>query len=113
MTFPRVSYSEFRAIPEGFVTIHSLAQGERTQPDPELLSKARVELADKRKIKGLAAIRLRKGLSQTQLANEMGTTQPRLSLWEKGEEQPNISSLKKLRDALDVSYDALIEALDA
>jgi len=80
-------------------------------PTPEDLALARSNLSQERKVKGLAGLRMQLGVSQTALAKKIGTSQPRLSTWEKGSEQPNLSNIEKLKDALEVSYDDLIRAL--
>lgn len=43
--------------------------------------------------------RLELGLSQTALAERIGTSQARISKWEKAEEEPRISALRKIAEA--------------
>lgn len=56
----------------------------------------------------LKELREAKGLSQTQLANELGISQQAYARYEKGDRKPKISTLIKLADYFDVSVDYLI-----
>lgn len=56
----------------------------------------------------LKELRKAKGLTQHQLANELGVTRQAISLYEKGDREPKISTLIKLADYFDVSVDYLI-----
>lgn len=47
-------------------------------------------------------------LSQDELAERAGTTQPQLSKWEKGREGIGVGNLKALADALECSVDYLL-----
>ena len=111
--FARSDFTNFDGIPVGFLRFSTFADGSEDAPDLELLVKARQHLADKRKVGGLAGLRLSKGFSQKELADMIGTSQPRLSTWESGSEKPTFESIKRLRDALKVSADIIVEALDA
>jgi len=108
--FARTNFRE-SALPEGFCTLEDLLAIDDVAPTPEDLALARSNLSQERKVKGLAGLRMQLGVSQTALAKKIGTSQPRLSTWEKGSEQPNLSNIEKLKDALEVSYDDLIRAL--
>lgn len=55
----------------------------------------------------IAELRTRQGLSQRQLANEVGTSQANLSRWEKGLNEPSIVECWKLADYFDVDIDFL------
>ncbi len=55
--------------------------------------------------------RLRVNMSQKELAQKAGTTQPRIARWEKGEVIPNAQYLAKLASALDVTVDELISGI--
>ena len=59
---------------------------------------------DKNKI---ADLRKEKGLSQRQLAKEIGTSQANLSRWEQGLNEPSIIECWKLADFFEVSIDVL------
>lgn len=48
------------------------------------------------------------GLTQTQFATKIGSTQRQVSFWESGQIEPNIFWLIKLADFFDVSVDYLI-----
>ncbi|SMC02074.1 SOS-response transcriptional repressor LexA (RecA-mediated autopeptidase) [Sulfobacillus thermosulfidooxidans DSM 9293] len=55
----------------------------------------------------LQAIRKRLGLSQTDLAKMIGTTQNNISRYEQGLRRPSFDTLKRISDALNVSMDEL------
>ncbi len=52
--------------------------------------------------------RLEAGLSQNELAEKIGTTQPRIARWEKGEVTPNAQYLAKIAAALGKTVDEII-----
>ncbi|MDF8369896.1 helix-turn-helix transcriptional regulator [Weissella paramesenteroides] len=56
----------------------------------------------------LKELRKAKGLSQQQLADEFETNRQNISLYEKGDREPNIATLIKLANYFDVSVDYLI-----
>lgn len=60
----------------------------------------------------LQALRLRLGLSQGELAVRIGTTQARVSIYERGVEKPEFDMLMRLRDALSVTLDQLADAIE-
>lgn len=110
--FPHTDFGSFSRLPDGFVSFEAFASQEGNQPDAEHVKAAREELASRSGVSSLAALRLRRGLSQAQIAKAVGTSQPRLSMWERGTEVPTVDSLRKLKAALAVSYDELMKALD-
>ena len=55
----------------------------------------------------IAEFRKEKGLSQRQLAKEIGTSQANLSRWEQGLNEPSIIECWKIADSFDVSIDFL------
>ena len=55
----------------------------------------------------IADLRKDKGLSQRQLAQEIGTSQANLSRWEQGLNEPSIIECWKIADYFDVSIDFL------
>ena len=55
----------------------------------------------------IAEFRKEKGLSQRQLAKEIGTSQANLSRWEQGLNEPSIIECWKIADYFDVSIDFL------
>lgn len=56
----------------------------------------------------LRALRLRAGLSQSQLADRSGVPKPRLSRYENGHILPSLRSIQALADALETSPAQLI-----
>ena len=57
----------------------------------------------------LKVARIRKGLTQEQLAELIGTKKQHISMWEKGKHKPTLENLKKLANALDIQIDELIK----
>jgi transcriptional regulator with XRE-family HTH domain len=55
----------------------------------------------------IAELRKEKGLTQRQLAEEIGTSQANLSRWEAGIIEPSIIECWKLADYFDTSIDIL------
>ena len=55
----------------------------------------------------LKELRLKKGLTQQQIADEIGVNRGSYSNWEKGKREPSFENLVKLADLLDVSLDWL------
>jgi transcriptional regulator with XRE-family HTH domain len=58
--------------------------------------------------KNLKRLRMLAGLSQQELAQKIGVTQPRIARWEKGEVMPYAQYLAKLAKALEVTIDEII-----
>lgn len=56
-------------------------------------------------ISAMIEARVKKGLTQKDLAEKIGTTQSAISRLEKGNGNPTVSFLKKLADALDSNLD--------
>lgn len=61
---------------------------------------------------GLTALRLRAGLSQAELANRLGTSQPNVARFEKSPGNPKLDSIKNWAVALGVSLKEVIEAIE-
>ena len=55
----------------------------------------------------ITELRKEKGLSQRQLAKEIGTSQANLSRWEQGVIEPSVIECWKLADFFEVSIDLL------
>ena len=55
----------------------------------------------------IAELRKEKGLSQRQLAKEIGTSQANLSRWEQGLNAPSILECWKIADYFEVSIDLI------
>jgi len=60
--------------------------------------------------KNIKVLREEKGLSQEQLAEDLGITRPRLGAYEEARNQPPIDMLVALSDYFKISIDALIKA---
>lgn len=60
----------------------------------------------------LVALRLRAGLSQTQLAERMGKQQSNVSRMEKDPGDMQLSTMKKLAEALGVQLSEIVDALE-
>lgn len=59
----------------------------------------------------LQALRLAKGLSQVELAALLGTTQPRISIYERGFETPGFELMMKMKDVYGVDMNTLSDAV--
>lgn len=57
----------------------------------------------------IAALRKEKGLTQLELAEKMGITDKAVSKWERDLSCPDVSSLPKLAEILEVSVDQLMQ----
>ncbi|CAG6229746.1 Cro/CI family transcriptional regulator [Streptococcus pneumoniae] len=55
----------------------------------------------------LKKLRLKKGLTQTELGEKVGVKQNTFTNWEKGKREPSFENLIKLADLLEVSLDWL------
>ncbi len=60
----------------------------------------------------LRDLRSERGLNQSELAKELGTTQRRVSYWETGKVEPDLVSLCKLAEYFGVSLDFLVGLKD-
>lgn len=56
----------------------------------------------------LKALRKQENLTQADLANKLHTTQRKVSHWESGKIEPDLSSLWEISDYFDVTIDYLI-----
>lgn len=56
----------------------------------------------------IAALRDKKGFSQTELADKSGVSRVMIGKYERGEAMPSIDAAKKIADALEVSLDYLV-----
>lgn len=56
----------------------------------------------------LKELRLKKGLTQTELGKRLGVKQSTFTNWENGKREPNFETLIKLADLLEVSVDLLL-----
>jgi len=60
----------------------------------------------------LAALRQRKGLSQAALAKTVGTSQSHIARLEKGHDDPRLSTIQRLANALDTGLDEIAIAIN-
>ncbi len=56
----------------------------------------------------LKEARLRSGLSQKEVAKNIGVAKSTYSLYESGNREPNVNTIKKIADCLNVSADTLL-----
>lgn len=59
---------------------------------------------------GIAELRLASGLSQKQLGERIGTSQPVISMYESGEREPMLSAIEALAVALGVDANTVVKA---
>jgi DNA-binding XRE family transcriptional regulator len=74
------------------------------QDDPEFIA----ALAELEPGYQIARLRIARGLTQTQLAQKVGTKQPSIARLEKGESTPSLAFLEKLAKALDARLEVRI-----
>lgn len=55
----------------------------------------------------LKELRLKKGLTQTELGEKVGVKQSTFTNWENGKREPNFETIIKIADLLEVSLDWL------
>ena len=58
----------------------------------------------------IASLRKQKGMTQNELAEKMNVTDKAVSKWERDLSCPDINTISKLADILDVSVDELLQA---
>ena len=61
----------------------------------------------------ISALRKEKGMTQLELARQMGVTDKAVSKWERNLSFPDVASLPKLAEVLDTSVDDLLEVKTA
>lgn len=92
-------------VPDGFVDIDAAVE-ERERSDPAFpprLQAARMRLANRLEPRSLAHLRLRCGLSQKQLADAIGTSQPHIARIESGRDNVLLKTANALAGALRVT----------
>lgn len=109
--------TSYEQLPEGFLTLDDFLENEIDAALSKELPEARRHLAIIRKqspnfVERLSDIRLEAGISQTDLAAKIGSSQPRLSLWEAGKEKPSFECISKLKKELNVDYNRIMAALE-
>lgn len=60
----------------------------------------------------LRRLRTESGLSQAALAKKAGLSQKAISFWELDQQEPNLTSLRKLCEALEVPSSTFVEETD-
>ncbi len=117
----RVIYAEFAVPPKpsaitGAVDIDDLvAELEQVPENAEAIAKGRQWVADAfyPDAPSVAALRLRHGWSQAELARRADTSQPYIARLERGQVDPQVSTVGKLARALGVPVATLVEAIAA
>jgi DNA-binding XRE family transcriptional regulator len=86
------------------------------EADPEWadeLKRSRMELAVQIDgLSSLASMRLTRGLSQRQLAERIGASQPQIARLEQGKGNPEVATLRKLARELQVRIDEVLLAFE-
>ncbi|MBI5618775.1 MAG: helix-turn-helix transcriptional regulator [Gammaproteobacteria bacterium] len=105
----------YAPVPAGAIDIDDLAREFEAQPGGgEALAEGRQWVADRfysEHPRALAAMRLRKGWSQAELARRVGTSQSHIARIETGHADPQLSTVKKLAKALEVEVADVAEAI--
>jgi ribosome-binding protein aMBF1 (putative translation factor) len=93
-----------------------MARLERNPARAEALARARKRLgawmADEMPDRGLAALRMKAGMSQAKLAELMGTQQSNISRWEKSTGDMQLSTMQKLAQVLGVDTTDVLHAIE-
>ena len=104
-------------VPAGYTTIDDVvSEFERDPALREELLDARRWIADTvlaGKPVTLRTLRLRKGLSQAQLAAAIGTKQPHVARIERGQADPQLDTCRRITRALGIDLNTLDQALRA
>lgn len=104
-------------IPSDFVEIDELVEREESDPAvAKSIAAGRVRVAEafySNGPKALSYYRLQKGWSQKRLADEAKTSQSYIARIESGDVDPQMSTARKIAQALDISITALDEALSS
>lgn len=115
----RVIYAEFAVPPKpwairGALDIDDLvAELEQDPENAKAIAQGRKWVADTfyKGHSSVAALRLRKGWSQAELARRAETSQPYIARLERGQVDPQVSTVRKLAQALAVPVAVLVEAI--
>lgn len=101
---------------DGIAITQLIQERERDPRKAAALERARKKLATKLTEfpeLSLAALRLRKGLSQARLAEIMAVKQPYIARIERGEDDLHVSTIENMAKALDVSPSEVFSAIAA
>lgn len=103
------------SVPKNAVDLDAFLDEFLNSPDiAENVPKARAELSQQlqnRDRASLRTLRLAKGMSQSQLAQAISSSQSRVSRLEALQEEASVSVLRKLASALSVDFNTLMDAL--
>lgn len=101
----------FDPLPEGFHDLDEVLDDLIDDTVERRLSKTRQKLSSALcpERRGLKFLRLSHGLSQKQLSDAVGTSQPRLSVWENNPNSISMDSIRALTRILDVDYNTFFE----
>lgn len=104
-------------IPSGYTTIDQLiAEFERDPAAKEELKRGRQWVAETvlaGQPQSLRVLRLRKGMSQAQLAEAIGTQQPHIARIERGQADVRLETCRRIAQVLGVDLNTLDQALQA
>jgi len=98
-----------------FVDIDDLAAEQERDPVTRSYLEAGSKLIAERypeHIRGLAALRMKRGWSQRTLADAIGVKQPHIARLELGHNDPSLSTMRKLATALGVSVEHIAHELE-
>jgi ribosome-binding protein aMBF1 (putative translation factor) len=102
-------------LPEGFMDVDELVEQEEKDADvKQAIASGRRAIAEDyyaTQPRQLAYYRLRNGWSQKELASRVGTSQSYVARLEAGEIDPQLSTLKRLANALGVEPAELLNAI--
>lgn len=105
-----------KALSEGFIDIDDLIEEDERDPLKRPYLEAGSRLIAERyseHIRGLAALRMKRGWSQRTLAEAIGVKQPHIARLELGHNDPSLSTMRKLATALGVSVEHIAHELEA
>jgi GTP diphosphokinase / guanosine-3',5'-bis(diphosphate) 3'-diphosphatase len=105
-----------KALPEGFIDIDDLVEEHERDPQQRAYIEAGRKLVAERypeHIRGLAALRMKRGWSQRTLADAIGVKQPHIARLELGHNDPSLSTMRKLATALGVSVEHIAHELES
>ena len=93
------------------MSIRDLVRGLESSGHSALLAAGRQALAAWMDSKPtLRSLRLEAGLSQEQLAAAMSTSQPQIARMESGKQDLQLSTMKRLADALNINLHKIVDA---
>lgn len=90
-----------------------VAELETNQEWADELRRSRIEFASQvESLSSLVSMRLSRGLSQRQLAEKIGASQPQIARLEQGNGNPEVATLRKLARELNVRIDEVLLAFE-